>query len=66
MNEYRICGKDLCGFCFPSREPHKITCEYLPAMQKAEFPETPEKGRECKYPLQKIRSCTEKPSSNSS
>jgi hypothetical protein len=57
MNQdYRQCGIDLCGFCFDSKHPKTIRCEYLPTKQPERFPEQLEKGRECKYKLIKINS----------
>jgi hypothetical protein len=52
---YRRCGIDLCGFCFDSRKPNSIRCEYLPTKNPEKFPEELEKGKECKYKLVKIK-----------
>jgi hypothetical protein len=63
MNEiYRRCGIDLCGFCFPSKNPGKVRCEYLSAMQSESQPEELEKAKECKYQQIRIESSKKLPS----
>jgi len=53
--QYRRCGIDLCGYCFPVKNPDKIRCEYLPATQQAKIPEELDKGRECRHKFIKIK-----------
>jgi hypothetical protein len=54
--KYRICGRDLCGYCFPAKNNGQVKCEYLPATQQAKLPEDICKGQECRHHLIKIES----------